>query len=66
MIKQEGYNRAALILYHKKQMQELVDSLKAEKKFEGLDLFWGMSCSIPVLKTKGYKFSLEELLESIK
>jgi len=66
-----GYTRAALILYHKDKMQELVDYLKDNEKFTSLHketngqiLFWGVSCTIPVLKTKGYEFSLEELLES--
>jgi len=60
-----GYTRAALILHHKEQMRKLVDFLKANEKFKGLELFWGVSCTIPVLKTKGYQFSLEELLEAI-
>ena len=60
-----GYLRAALILYHKDKIQELVDYLKDNEKFKGLELFWGVSCTIPVLKTKGYEFSLEELLEAV-
>lgn len=60
-----GYTRLALITHHKDKMRKLVDFLKANEKFKGLELFWGVSCTIPVLRTKGYEFSLEELLEAV-
>ena len=61
-----GYTRLALITHHKDKMRKLVDFLKADEKFKGLELFWGVSCTIPVLKTKGYQFSLEELIEVLE
>lgn len=53
----------------RKKLQLLVDFMNLrpkDKKDISTGVFWGWSCTVPVLEHKDYTFSIEGLLESTR